>query len=108
MHSYALHAPALLPFEIANVAASKLRRRVFSAEVLAERLEGFDFTTITLASIPPAGMFSLAQRYALSAYDASYLWLAVALKAPLITFDGKLAEAATDCLAGLPPVGKSN
>lgn len=108
MHPYALHAPALLPFEIANVAANKLRRRIATAVALADRLEGFDFGTIALAGVPPVELFRLAQRYALSAYDASYLWLAADLRAPLLTFDGKLAAAAADCLAGLPPPGKAN
>lgn len=103
LHPYTLHAPALLPFEIANVAMNKLRRGQGTSQDLAERLEGFDFSPIRLAETPPAGVFGLAQRYRLSAYDASYLWLAAELRAPLLTFDGKLAAAAADCLASLPP-----
>ncbi len=106
MHPYALHAPMLLPFEITNVALNKLRRRVAPAEALADRLEGFDFSLITLTDVPPAGLFALARHYALSAYDAGYLWLAAALRAPLLTFDEKLAAAASDCLANLPPSGE--
>ena len=34
-----------------------------------------------------------AARYELSAYDAAYLWLAAELRAPLATFDRRLAEA---------------
>ena len=37
--------------------------------------------------------FELALRYDLSGYDAAYLWLAAELKAPLATFDKKLAAA---------------
>lgn len=103
LHPYTLHAPALLPFEIANVAMNKLRRGQASPQDLAARLEGFDFGLIRLAETPPAGVFDLAQRYRLSAYDASYLWLAVELRAPLLTFDGKLATAAADCMVNLPP-----
>ena len=44
--------------------------------------------------------YALAQRYGLSAYDAAYLWVAGSLKAPLATFDAKLAEAAQLYLAG--------
>lgn len=106
MHPYALHAPTLLPFEIANVAMYKLRRQVAPAEALADRLEGFDFGLIELVDVPPAGLFDLARRYALSAYDAGYLWLAAALRAPLLTFDEKLAAAATEYLANLPPSGE--
>ena len=103
LHPYALHAPTLLPYEIANVAMNKLRRGQASPADLAARLEGFDFGLIRLADTRPAGVFSLAQRYRLPAYDASYLWLAAELRAPLLTFDGKLAAAAADCLVGLPP-----
>ncbi len=41
-------------------------------------------------------------RYQLSAYDAAYLWLAAELKAPLATFDAKLAAAAQAHLGALP------
>lgn len=108
LHPYTLHAPALLPFEIANVAMNKLRRGLASPQALAERLEGFDFSLIRLSATPPAGVFGLAQQYKLSAYDASYLWLAAELRAPLVTFDGKLAAAAADCLANLPPPEGAN
>lgn len=103
LHPYALHAPTLLPYEIASVAMNKLRRGQASPEDLAARLEGFDFGSIRLAEAPPAGIFGLAQRYRLTAYDASYLWLAAELRAPPLTFDGKLAAAAAGCLARLPP-----
>lgn len=105
MHPYTLHAPALLPFEIANVAMNKLRRGFASSQALSERLEGFDFGLIELAEAPAAGVFGLAQRYRLSAYDASYLWLAAELRAPLVTFDERLAAAAAECLANLAPPG---
>lgn len=107
MHPYALHATTLLPLEIANVAMNKLRRRVAPAEALADRLESFDFGLIELADAPPASLFGLARRYALSAYDAGYLWLAAELRAPLLTFDERLAAAAADCLAKLPPPGEA-
>ena len=38
----------------------------------------------------------------LSGYDADYIWLAAELKAPLATFDRKLATAAKAHLASLP------
>lgn len=108
LHPYTLHAPALLPYEIANVAMNKLRRKQASSRELAERLEEFDFNLIQLAATPPAGVFGLAQRYQLSAYDAAYLWLAAELRAPLVTFDKRLAAAAADCLASLPPPEGAN
>jgi len=35
----------------------------------------------------------LAGQHGLSCYDAAYLWLALAQRAPLVTFDRKLAAA---------------
>ena len=36
---------------------------------------------------------ALAGQYGLSCYDAAYLWLALAHRVPLVTFDRKLAAA---------------
>ena len=57
---------------------------------------------ITLYRTEIQAQYQLAQRYNLSAYDAAYLWLAAELKAPLATFDLKLANAARAHLATLP------
>lgn len=88
-----LNAPSLLPYELANVARSKCRAGV-PPDVALQGLAAFDDRRITLHEIEPALMFDVAARHELSAYDAAYLALAIALKAPLITFDRRLAEAA--------------
>lgn len=41
-----------------------------------------------------AGILAIAQRSGLTAYDATYLELAIRRNAPLATFDRQLAEAA--------------
>jgi predicted nucleic acid-binding protein len=85
-----LHAPSLLPYESTSVAVKKLRRgEAHAADGLAQALD-FD---IELHEINAQEVFQLAKRYQLSAYDASYLWLAAELKCPLATFDEKLATA---------------
>lgn len=98
-----LFAPNILPLEIANVAMNKLRRGIASTQDLIERLTGFDFACVNLREVPAAEAFALAAHYRLSAYDAAYLWLAGELRAPLLTFDNRLAEAGRDYLAQLPP-----
>jgi predicted nucleic acid-binding protein len=103
MRPYALAAPSLLSTEIANVAASKLRRQLAPAADLRARLDGFDFTCIALVPTPVAEVFSLAADYGLTAYDAAYLWLAGDLRAPLLTYDSRLAQAARDYLSRLSP-----
>lgn len=98
---YTLFAPNILPLEIANVAMNKLRRGIADAHELGERLSAFNFNCLQLRETPPDGVFALAADYRLSAYDAACLWLAGDLRAPLLTYDIRLAEAARDFLARL-------
>lgn len=88
-----LHAPALLPFEIANV----LRRRR-----LASHLNARDAGVIeaSLARLPielwPFEVVADRVRElgdTLTAYDASYVALAERLGADLLTLDARLARA---------------
>ena len=93
-----LHAPSLLPYEITSVVVKKLRRgEAHAADGLAQALD----LDIELHEINAQEVFQLAKRYQLSAYDASYLWLAAELKCPLATFDEKLATAAQAHLSQL-------
>ncbi len=94
----ALHAPTLLPYELASVALKKQRAGAAQDWVDAA-LQTYAEQRIDLHPVPPDAAARLAARYALSAYDAAYLWLAAALKAPLATFDRKLADAAQRHLA---------
>ena len=95
-----LHAPFLLEMEITSVALKKHKQGL--DEVVAEGLASFKALNVALHQIKPADVLALALQYKLSAYDASYLWLAAELKAPLATFDEKLADAARIHLASLP------
>jgi predicted nucleic acid-binding protein len=90
----ALHAPTLLPYEMANVARSKQRGGLAEASVNAA-LADFAEQRLQLVAAPPEALLVLALRHALSAHDAAYLWLAGELQAPLATFDAKLAKAAS-------------
>jgi predicted nucleic acid-binding protein len=91
-----LHAPTLLPYELANVAANKLRRDEVPAPALAACLAEWGVTLVDLTEVPPDGAFELAARWRLTAYDAAYLWLAAELRVPLLTFDRRLGEAAVE------------
>ena len=94
-----LHAPVLLPIEIASVAVKK--HRLGRPDVAKDGLSQFAAMDIELHKVDALEVVALALRYQLSAYDASYLWLAAELKAPLATFDEKLAGAAKTHLATL-------
>jgi predicted nucleic acid-binding protein len=95
--SHALHAPTLLPFEFANVARSKSRAGAPDVRVQAA-LQTFDDLRIELHPVTAARMHALALASGLTAYDAAYLALALALGAPLLTLDQKLADAAARAL----------
>jgi predicted nucleic acid-binding protein len=88
-----LHAPNLLDHEIVAVALKK-RREDGPAEAIAQVLRDYAISDIELHPVDPIAQYELAARYALTAYEAAYLWLAAELKAPLATFDRRLAEAA--------------
>jgi predicted nucleic acid-binding protein len=89
----ALHAPYLLDSEIASVALKKASQG-WPADVIHTALADFARQRIEMHRPPAEGVFALATRYKLSAYDAAYLWLSAELRAPLATFDRKLGQAA--------------
>lgn len=95
-----LFAPDLLVHEVVHVAARKLRAGSPPTHV-RQALTDFGAQAIALRPTEGLAQFELALRYDLSGYDAAYLWLAAELKAPLATFDKKLAAAAQDHLSGL-------
>lgn len=85
-----LAAPALLRFEMANIAVKKLRRHpeqrtaLRAAYALSARL-AIDTLAVDLTTV-----VGLAEDTGLTAYDASYLWLARELGAELVTLDEEL------------------
>jgi predicted nucleic acid-binding protein len=89
--------PAVWPLEVTNaVVVAERRRRVSQPEMrrFVELLEGL---TIHEDSLPVAASVSnilpLAREYGLSAYDASYLEVAIRHGAPLATLDSGLEKA---------------
>lgn len=97
-----LHAPSLLDHEIVSVALKK-RKLGWPIESIDLALADYAAQSIELHRTSDlVAQYGLAIRYQLSAYDAAYLWLAAELKAPLVTFDEKLASAARAHLASLP------
>jgi len=87
-----LHAPVLLDFEFANLAARKAAKGLADRAIAA--LEAYTLLGHMLHPVDTVGMFELARRYSISACDAAYLWLAAKLGTPLATFDVRLGKAA--------------
>jgi predicted nucleic acid-binding protein len=88
-------APELLRFELINVAWKKIRRqpseagRILSALTIA--LE--DRWNIVWHDVAPGDVALVGYATGLTAYGASYLWLAGSLGADLVTLDARLASA---------------
>lgn len=93
MAGCSLHAPDLLRHELANVARTKARNGV-PPSVARAGLETFAELQLALRAIDMQLAFDIAQLWSLTAYDAAYLCLAAELRAPLLTFDRRLGEAA--------------
>lgn len=89
-----LVAPALLAFELAQVCSTKIRGHPQLRGVLLDQyIAALDGLPIEFAPVGFEAIPQLAERTRLSAYDAAYLWLAIAHDAPLVTLDKKLAKA---------------
>ncbi len=92
-----LHVPPLWLPEFVNALITLERRRRLPAsevDVALRAIADFDFVT-ERDTAGPAALAALARRYALSAYDATYLHLALRLKLPLACKDTSLRSAAT-------------
>ncbi|MDA8048795.1 MAG: type II toxin-antitoxin system VapC family toxin [Rhodospirillales bacterium] len=89
-----LAAPALLPFELANVCLTKMRRHRAQRKALRAAFRLAERLAIETVVVDHEAALDLAEATGLTAYDASYLWLARALGAELVTLDRKLAKVA--------------
>lgn len=88
-----LHAPHLLAVEVAQVVG----RYVASGDVSAERgalaLEDLGDLDVVHHPHEPLLPTMWRLRFNLTAYDAAYVALALALDAPLVTLDARIAAA---------------
>ena len=89
-----LHAPALLDFEVASALRGLALAKKLARRRVAEAVEDFGLLRIERHPMTDllANILDLRERFTVS--DASYVVLARALDAPLVTADGKLREAA--------------
>ena len=85
-------APQLIDFELANASLRKMRRAPAEGAAILIMLEGLRTLNIKRMPVPATEAATLAARTGLSAYDASYLWLAMSLDVELVTLDNRLAR----------------
>jgi predicted nucleic acid-binding protein len=96
-----LLAPSGFWLEVVN---SLVRRHRLSSEEVLEAIREIDLLSIGVVEIGrPMLLLTLdvVERYGLTAYDASYLAVALAEGAELLTLDGDLAYAAGDLAVSL-------
>lgn len=80
----------LLSFEVANGLILALRRKRINRSYCLKRLEEFLEYNIKIRKVDCVDACSLAQKYNLTFYDASYLYLAQSQNLPLLTLDKHL------------------
>lgn len=90
-----LVAPALLGFELANVCLIKSRRHPELQSALNSAFRLRSQLAVEEMAVDHDGVLALAAATGLTAYDASYLWLARHLDAALVTLDKQLSKAAS-------------
>ena len=87
-----LIAPHLIDFELANICWKRLRREPGKGTAILAMLSGLKSVGIKRVEVPATEIAALAVQTGLTAYDASYLWLAISQDVELVTLDDKLAR----------------
>jgi len=87
-----LIAPQLIDYELANICWKRIRREPSAGPGLLIMLGGVDSLGIRRVAVPATEVASLAVQTGLTAYDASYLWLAMSRDVELVTLDNELAR----------------
>ena len=88
-------APALLWFEVANVCVKKMRAHPSLREKISEALALGRNLPIQIVDVDHGETVKLAMKTELTAYDASYLWLAQTLGVEIVTLDKMLLKNLT-------------
>jgi predicted nucleic acid-binding protein len=89
-----LHAPTLVVFELMNVAWKRAKKQPAAARLFLEALEILEGLEVRFRGVDQGEVVRLGLSTGLTAYDATYLWLARQLGMPLITLDKKLGAHA--------------
>lgn len=90
-----LHVPAVWPLEFANALWQLQRRELLSArqvDTIVDLAEPLDIV-VHEETPPPRRLVAIARDHDLSAYDGSYLELALRLRYPVACRDGPLKKA---------------
>jgi predicted nucleic acid-binding protein len=94
-----LAAPGLIRFEMSNIALKKIGKSPTMAPLMLTRLSDFLGSPLEICDIDHGEALALALATRLTAYDASYLWLARYRGCGLVTLDRQLQQAAIEHLS---------
>jgi predicted nucleic acid-binding protein len=94
LDGHRLHAPTLIVFEMMNVAWKRSKKHPAATNLFVSALELLDDLQLRFRRIDQEQVVKLGLSTGLTAYDATYLWLARAHGMPLVTLDQKLAAHA--------------
>ena len=99
--------PAVWSLEVANaIAVGERRKRITDPEIrqFVQLLQGLPIQEVVMpVAVSVSSVLPLAREYGLSAYDASYLDVAMKNGAPLATADGRLEKAARKAGVAIVP-----
>lgn len=87
LHDAGLYAPSLLPYELASIARTKIRRHPEQRTLIELALKAGLLTDIRLVDAPQLAVLQVALETDLTTSDASYPYLARNLGTPIATFD---------------------
>lgn len=97
--------PSIWPLEVANAILVGERRRRIEQSDIRQFLQLLQDLKIQQDTVPAPetvnNVLPLARKYGLSAYDASYLEVALRRSAALATIDARLGAAAEDAGVGI-------
>lgn len=94
LQGFELFAPTLFTYELSNVATRKARLDRSQIAMLLGALFDPLLYGIKTRPVDPSIAMTIAVEFEISAYDASYLSVALELGCPLVTFDKELQLAA--------------
>jgi predicted nucleic acid-binding protein len=89
-----LHAPTLVLFELMNVAWKRAKKHPAATHLFVQALDVLQDVAVRFRGIDQEEVVKLGLATGLTAYDATYLWMARTLRMPLVTLDRKLAAHA--------------
>lgn len=94
IEGHRLHAPTLVVFELMNMAWKRSKKRPAASALFLQALDVLDGLGLRLRGVDRGEVVRLGLATGLTAYDATYLWLARALGMPLVSLDKRLGAHA--------------